>query len=50
MAHKVEYCDYKISSSTKGGVEVEAGISQDEDKQKLSENAEDAFGPWVLVA
>nr|POE91644.1 hypothetical protein CFP56_18596 [Quercus suber] len=46
----VENYHYKISSLAKGGAEVEARISQDEGKQKLSEDAEDAFGPWVLVA
>ena len=50
VGYKAENCHYKISSLAKGGAEVEARNSQDEGKQKLSKEAEDAFGPWVLVA
>ncbi|XP_050264109.1 uncharacterized protein LOC126708362 [Quercus robur] len=50
VGYKAENYHYKISSLAKGGVEVEARNSQDEGKQKLSKEADDAFGPWVLVA
>nr|POE70237.1 hypothetical protein CFP56_36501 [Quercus suber] len=50
VGHKAEFYHYKISLLEKGGAEVDADISQDERKQKGSEVAEDAFGPWVLVA
>ena len=50
VGHKEENCHYKINFLAKGGAEVETGNSQDEGKQKLSDEAGDAFGSWVLVA
>ena len=48
--HKAENCHYKISAPARGGADVEIGNSQGERKQKMPEEAEGAFGPWVLVA
>lgn len=50
VGHKVENCPYKINTPTTGGEEKEAGKSHDEVGQKPSEEAHDAFRPWVLVS